>query len=200
MSDGPNVTEAGGTRINTSAGHLSLKVDGAHPAEVDFSFDREPKRLSVAFCRLCGDRRHTSSSCWCSPAVTIPRPRRPRPCHSKSQDHHLVERARSGAAAAVAGGNKMKEPPKKAELPGKDKLTVPVEKKPSFEQSKVEPNPVQQLNIPAKELSSALESLPGAIGSASRTAHCVARSGAGGARAPALERHRSRQRVGSWSR
>src|SRR5205823_286661 len=61
------------------------------------------------------------------------------------------------------GGNKMKEPPKKAELPGKDKLTVPVEKKPSFEQAKSEPNPIEQLNIPAKSLASAVDSLPGAI-------------------------------------
>src|SRR5204862_3143654 len=61
------------------------------------------------------------------------------------------------------GGNRMKEPPRKAELPGKDKLTVPVEKKPSFEQAKVEPNPIEQLNIPAKSLASAVDSLPGAI-------------------------------------
>src|SRR5207248_2979539 len=40
-----------------------------------------------------------------------------------------------------------------------------VEKKPQLEQqqAKVEPNPVEQLNIPAKELSSALDSVPGAI-------------------------------------
>ena len=31
------------------------------------------------------------------------------------------------------GGNKMKEPPRKAELPGKDKITVPVEKPPKLE-------------------------------------------------------------------
>ena len=58
----------------------------------------------------------------------------------------------------------MKEPPRQAELPGKDKLTVPVEKKPALEQqAKVEPNPIEQLNIPAKELSAAVDSLPGAI-------------------------------------
>src|SRR5207244_5081697 len=62
------------------------------------------------------------------------------------------------------GGNKMKEPPRQAELPGKDKLTVPVEKKPNLEQqAKVEPNPIEQLNIPAKELAAAQDSLPGAI-------------------------------------
>ena len=58
------------------------------------------------------------------------------------------------------GGNQMKEPPKKAELPGKDKITVPVEKPKKLEvpqQAKVEPNPIEQLNIPAKTLSSGAE-------------------------------------------
>jgi len=63
------------------------------------------------------------------------------------------------------GGNKMKEPPRKAELPGKDKITVPVEKPPSMElkQAKKEPDPVEQLNIPAKLTMASTESLPGAI-------------------------------------
>ena len=38
------------------------------------------------------------------------------------------------------GGNKMKEPPRKAELPGKDKITVPVDKAPDLEKlAKKEP-------------------------------------------------------------
>src|SRR2546428_2603746 len=64
------------------------------------------------------------------------------------------------------GGNKMKEPPRPAELPGKAKLTVPVIKQPKLEdpqQAKKEPDPVEQLNIPAKSLASAQDSLPGVI-------------------------------------
>src|SRR5579885_1345248 len=44
MSDGPQGRAAGGNRMNTSAGHLSLHVDSAHAADFEFSFDREPKR------------------------------------------------------------------------------------------------------------------------------------------------------------
>jgi len=63
------------------------------------------------------------------------------------------------------GGNKMKEPPRQAELPGKDKITVPVTKPPKMEmqEAKKEPDPVAQLNIPAKSLAAAQDSLPGAI-------------------------------------
>ena len=60
----------------------------------------------------------------------------------------------------------MKEPPRQAELPGKDKITVPAAKPPSLEVQKPkeeEPDPIAQLNIPAATLASATESLPGAI-------------------------------------
>jgi protein TonB len=163
MNDGPIVTEAGGTRMNTSAGHLSLHVDGAHPADIEFSFDREPKRLSVAFVAsavidvtivfllVLASRYHP-------PAVASALlPEQP--------NKNIIWLSEPGpGGGGGGGGNKMKEPPRQAQLPGKDKLTVPVEKKPSIEQiAKVDPNPVLQLNIPAKELSAAVDSLPGVL-------------------------------------
>ena len=60
----------------------------------------------------------------------------------------------------------MPEPPRKAEVPGKAKLSVPVTKPPQLDppqQAKVDPPPIVQLNIPAKMLGSSTESLPGAI-------------------------------------
>jgi TonB family protein len=60
----------------------------------------------------------------------------------------------------------MKEPPRPAEMKGKDKITVPVEKPKKIEapqQVKNEPNPIEQLVIPAKSAAAAVESLPGAI-------------------------------------
>jgi TonB family protein len=65
------------------------------------------------------------------------------------------------------GGNKMKERPRPAELPGKDKITVPVEKPPKLEmpqQAKLEPPPqIEQVNIPARLLAAADDVLPGTI-------------------------------------
>jgi hypothetical protein len=63
------------------------------------------------------------------------------------------------------GGNKMKEPPRKAELPGKDKITVPVAKPPKLEaqQAKNDPPPIEQFNIPAKLTAASTDTLPGAI-------------------------------------
>jgi protein TonB len=63
------------------------------------------------------------------------------------------------------GGNQMKEPPRKAELPGKEKLTVPVMKTPVMTPPKQEkpPDPVQQLNIPVKTESAGAVPLPGTL-------------------------------------
>jgi periplasmic protein TonB len=62
------------------------------------------------------------------------------------------------------GGNQSTQPARKAELEGKDKLTVPVVKPPAMEVKKEEPPPpVQNLNIPAETLASANLALPGAL-------------------------------------
>ncbi len=64
------------------------------------------------------------------------------------------------------GGNLTPEPPRKAEIPGKDKTTVPVVEAPKLqapELPKDEPKPEQELNIPAKTLASAEQTLPGTL-------------------------------------
>ena len=66
------------------------------------------------------------------------------------------------------GGNKMPDPPKAAELPGKEKITVPAAPppvpvlEPKIE-PKVEPPVIEPVNIPAVTLAAANDSLPGVI-------------------------------------
>ncbi len=63
------------------------------------------------------------------------------------------------------GGNNNPEPPRKVELPGKEKITVPV-KKPEpapVEPPKEEPPPVEDLNIPAKTMAAAETPLAGVL-------------------------------------
>ena len=58
----------------------------------------------------------------------------------------------------------MPEPPRIAELPGEDAITVPVEQPPEVTPAPPEaeePEQIAQLNIPAATLASATESLPG---------------------------------------
>ena len=64
------------------------------------------------------------------------------------------------------GGNRMKEPPRLAQAPGKDAITVSVTKPPALDVSREarnEPNPVERLDIPAEALAASRDSLPGAL-------------------------------------
>ena len=60
------------------------------------------------------------------------------------------------------GGNKTPDPPRKAELPDKQKITVPVAKAPKLEAPEP-PKQEQQITIPAQPVASGVEQLPGAI-------------------------------------
>jgi protein TonB len=79
------------------------------------------------------------------------------------------------------GGNKNPEPPKKAELPGKEKITVPVEKKPDPTPPKEEPPVVEAPVIPAKTMAAAEQTLAGVIKSEAPVTVSQGTGSAGGA-------------------
>jgi len=152
-------------RPNESAGHLSVHVEGAHPVEIPFLFEQQQKRIpsalagslvshiALALIVLFGVRFGGASVV--SPAVLPDQP-----------NTNIIWLSQPGpGGGGGGGGNRMKEPPRQAEMPGKDKITVPVSKPPKMEMQEVkkEPDPVAQLNIPAKNLAAAQDSLPGAI-------------------------------------
>lgn len=157
---------ASGQVVNASAGHLSVQVEGQHPADVPFLFEQQPKRswlaLGVSLAYHVGMIVLTLVMIRFGTHKVAAQPFLPDA--SNTQMVWLAEPGPGGGGGG--GGNQMKEPPRKAELPGKDKLTVPAVKPPKLDppkQAKVEPNPVEQLNIPAKSLAAAQDSLPGAI-------------------------------------
>ena len=150
---------------NTSAGHLTVHL-AARPAEVPFLFEQQQKRIAPAFAASLGSHvavfvialllaRYASQVDHTAPFLPQVNP------------NAIIWLSQPGpGGGGGGGGNQMKEPPRKAELPGKDKITVPVTKPPSLEVPKEvqkEPELVAQLNIPAQELASAKDSLPGAL-------------------------------------
>ena len=152
--------------VNASAGHLEVRIEGAHPAEMSFLFEQRQSRVgpaavaslvyhilfvaAIVFAVRYGSYRPD--------AATVPL--------QKPDYSHIVWLNEPGpGGGGGGGGNRMKEPPRKAESPGQDKITVQVEKPPQLEvpqQAKLE-NPLEQLNIPARSLADAQQSLPGAI-------------------------------------
>ncbi len=152
-------------RANESVGHLSVHVEGAHPVEIPFLFEQQQKRMGpavvVSFVShllfavflVLAIRYGTTSV---TTAALLP----------EQPNTNIIWLSQPGpGGGGGGGGNRMKEPPRQAEMPGKDKITVPVSKPPKMEMQEVkkEPDPVAQLNIPAKSLASAQDSLPGAI-------------------------------------
>ena len=143
-------------RANESAGHLSVHVEGAHPVEIPFLFEQQQKLASHVFLALLvvfGVRY--------GGATAVAPPQLP-----EQPNTNIIWLSQPGpGGGGGGGGNKMKEPPRQAEMPGKDKITVPVSKPPKMEMQEVkkEPDPVAHLNIPAKNLAASQDSLPGAI-------------------------------------
>jgi TonB family protein len=147
---------------NTSAGHLAVHLDG-HPVDVPFLFEQPQKRIAPAFAASLGSHlalgllallivRYGSHAAADAPVVP------------QADTKNIIWLTQPGpGGGGGGGGNQMKEPPRKAELPGKDKLTVPVDKAPTLEVAKKEPTPVEQLNIPAKSLADATDLLAGAL-------------------------------------
>ena len=153
-------------REYSSAGHLSVHLDPSRASDLPFLFELQSKRMAPAAIASVGSHiafallailfiRYSAHQVNGQPVLPIQNP---------NGIIWLLQPGPGGGGGG--GGNKMKEPPRKAELPGEDKITVPVNKPPSVEPPKVaknEPSPVEFLNIPAKELADSKDSLPGAI-------------------------------------
>jgi protein TonB len=96
----------------------------------------------------------------------MPESARPAP-NSMFDMPNIIWTAQAGpGGGGGGGGNKMPEPPKKAELTGKDKVTVPVTKPPKLENPeppKDVPKPEQQLTIPAVNVAAGIQEVPGAL-------------------------------------
>jgi len=158
---------SGEPHVNVSAGHLSVHVEGAHPPELTFSFEQRSERLvpafGAAFVLQVGIVLLFVLIARYAPTIALTPPTVP----EDISDRIVWLNQPGPGGGGGGGGNQQKDPPPKAELPGKDKITVPVERpkpiEPPKQQAKVEPNPLEQLNIPAKTLEAGADSLPGAI-------------------------------------
>lgn len=156
-------------QVNVSAGHLSVRVEGAHPPDISFSFEHQSQRLlpslGAAFVLQLAIVTLLILLARFAPAIQLTPATMP-----EDVSDQIVWLSQPGpGGGGGGGGNQMKEPPRAAELPGKEKITVPVEKPPAIEPPKVTkvepPTPVEPLNIPALTMSSGAEVLAGAIDS-----------------------------------
>jgi hypothetical protein len=143
-----------------------VKVDGLRPDELQFSFERQPKRMGGALASSLGV--HAAVALF---AVLMafygPKPQFATPVQPPEQNKQIVWLNVPGpGGGGGGGGNQMKEPPRKAELPGKEKITVPATKLPDVAPTPKPPEPPTQeqtLTIPAKTMGDATQTQVGAI-------------------------------------
>lgn len=159
-------TPSGDPHVNASAGHLSVRIEGAHPPEITFYFEQQNKRMVPAFGAALALQTAVVLLfvllARFGPSIVLT----PTDIPEDASDRIVWLASPGPGGGGGGGGNKMKEPPRAAELPGKEKITVPAEKPKALEppkETKPEPIPLEQLNIPAMTLSAGTESMPGII-------------------------------------
>jgi TonB family protein len=175
-------TGHGPERLNVSAGHLSVHLEGEHPPEVPFNFDWQRKRTGWSMAVSFGINSILLAAALILPTF-FPHRTTINAFLPDNPNEHIVWLAEPGpGGGGGGGGNKMKDPPRVAELPGKEKITVPVEKPPAPipKPPQKEPELVAQLNIPAVTLGASVESLPGVIASQPGLPSASQGSGSGG--------------------
>jgi periplasmic protein TonB len=158
--------------------HVTIRID--RPVEVHFSFEQAQPRLGLTASFLS----HVAMAIiaflvirYTPEAAAIA----PEPDKLPADIVWLATPGPGGGGGG--GGNKMPEPAKKAELPGKEKITVPVEKKPDPkpEKPKDEPPPIEEPVIPAKPMAAAEQTLVGVIKSEAPTTSSQGTGALGGA-------------------
>ncbi len=149
-------------------GHLYVRPNSG-PGEVRFMFEQQEKRLGGAM-----GASVLSHGAFVLIVLLIMR-LAPQPgSHTMLLDRlpsQIVWIAEPGAGGGGGGGgNQQKEPIRKAELPGKEKITVPVEKPPVPKLiPETKPPEEEKVNIPAVTMSAAEETKAGAIDSKEET-------------------------------
>lgn len=165
MPDTSRHTESGS--LVTPSHELHVLAD--RPVEVHFQFEQRQSRVGVA----SSVGAHIVMGVI---AIAVMYYRPPPAAYEPPPDtslDRLIWLAEPGpGGGGGGGGNRAPEPPRKAEVPGKAKLTIPVQTPaPTKPQPpKQEPPPEQDLSIPAKALASAEQTLPGVIESANLAA------------------------------
>ena len=142
-------------------GHLAMHVDSR--PEIVFSFEQPRKRMGNAFGVSFGVHLAFIFGFF---VVLHFAPVPDAASFRNAVNKEIVWLSIPGpGGGGGGGGNKSPEPPAKAELPGRDKIAVPVAKPPKLKNptTKDEPQPVQQMNIPAQLIASGEQTVPGVL-------------------------------------
>lgn len=151
-----------------SVGHVSVHLGHLHPQEISFSFENQRSRMSGAmgFSFAFHGVAIASFLFLATWLPTLATPIDLRGADDRGNLDQIVWIAEPGpGGGGGGGGNESIEPPRLAELPGQEKLTVPVLKPPVVTPAPAPEDvlPKQEFNIPAQTLASAETTLTGVL-------------------------------------
>jgi periplasmic protein TonB len=162
-----DATQTGRSDGNPAAGHLSVRTGDSRPAGTPFLFEPQGQRLGTAL---------GLSMAWHAALLLAAiylvgsggGVEQTEPVAPERSSSRIVWIAVPGpGGGGGGGGNLAPEPPRRAELPGPDPISVPAAPPPprvaAPKPPEREPEPIAQLNIPAATLGASTESIPGAI-------------------------------------
>jgi TonB family protein len=147
-----------GRSFDTSAGHLSMRIDGR--PEPQFHFSQQPKRLFLSFLTTFLMQAAVVATLYFAGRAAL-QATGVLPQDSSVEVVFLANQPGPGGGGG-GGGNRMPDPPKPAEAKGIDKITVPVAPVESI-QAKLEPPPMPMLTIPVQTLSAGVQESIGAV-------------------------------------
>jgi len=160
-------------------GHVAVQVEGLHAPELTFSFEHRQSRVGVgaAFGTHVFFALVVLFLMYYAPSPNAGGPQAPM---EYPKEIVWIPQAGPGGGGG-GGGNQMPDPPKKAELPGKEKITVPVTKPPAPQPQKPKEEPPDPaMNIPAKTMADATQMSPGMLDAAMAASMISTGSGSAG--------------------
>lgn len=155
-----------GVPFSTSAGHLTVHLDDSRASDVPFLFEEQLKRKRGLGASGASAVFHVVFFVFVIVMARIAPPA-PAPLVAEMPNKQIIWLSTPGpGGGGGGGGNKMAAPPRKAELPGKEAIAVPVTKPVKLESPKPpkdEPKVDFDLTIPAKTMASGATTIPGLI-------------------------------------
>jgi len=135
-----------------------MRIDGR--PELEFGFAQQPKRLALSFLSTFLLEAAVLMLLYVSGRAAL-QATGVLPEDPPLEMVFLANQPGPGGGGG-GGGNKMPDPPKRAEAPGKQKITVPAQPAESV-QAKLEPPPMPLVNVPVQAMSSGIQEAIGVI-------------------------------------
>lgn len=180
----PSVARIEPARREDASSYVTIRLGPSEAGDVRFLIDRSQRRSAGAVAASVG-----AHAVLVAAVLLVLRLAPPRafthstivPGQTPDQIVWLSQEGPGGGGGG--GGNESPEPPRKVELPGRDKITLPAARPPVLDQPKPqepEPPPIETVNVPALAMASGVVPVPGTLEGGAPTESASQGSGSGG--------------------